>query len=77
LFVEVEFPERAGALLDFLREVSPIASLCYFNYSYSGERVGRALLGLDFLSQENLEKHLGPILESGGTTLRSIRRVNL
>lgn len=48
LFIEVEFPERAGALLAFMQEVSDQASLCYFTYTYSGERIGRALLGLDF-----------------------------
>ena len=26
------------------------ASLCYFNYRQSGERIGRALIGLDFPS---------------------------
>ncbi len=51
-FITLEFHERPGALTDFLREVSPHANLCYFNYLYSGERVGRALLGFEFGSQE-------------------------
>ena len=53
-FITLEFHERPGALCDFLREVSPHANLCYFNYVYSGERVGRALLGFEF---ENREAH--------------------
>jgi len=47
-FITLEFHERPGALADFLRAVSPHSNLCYFNYSYSGERVGRALLGFEF-----------------------------
>ena len=52
-FLEVEFPERAGALKAFMQEVSAYASLFYFNYQYSGERVGRALLGVDYQTDEN------------------------
>ena len=51
-FIQLEFHERAGALGDFLRAVSPHANLAYFNYEYSGERVGRALLGFEFASDE-------------------------
>ncbi|PXA04877.1 pyridoxal-5'-phosphate-dependent protein [Coraliomargarita sinensis] len=51
-FITLEFHERPGALADFLREVSPHANLCYFNYVYSGERVGRALLGFEFSSRQ-------------------------
>jgi len=77
LFVEVEFPERAGALLGFMRAVSPFASLCYFNYTYSGERVGRALLGLDFPDQQTLEKNRPTILDRAGKTVRAVREVLL
>ncbi|MFU8848726.1 MAG: pyridoxal-phosphate dependent enzyme [Opitutales bacterium] len=52
IFITLEFHERPGALTDFLREVSRHANLCYFNYVYSGERVGRALLGFEFDSQQ-------------------------
>lgn len=77
LFVEVEFPERAGALLGFMKTVSPIASLCYFNYTYSGERVGRALLGLDFPDQEALKASRARILDRAGHTVRAVREVVL
>jgi len=51
LFLRLDFHERPGALHDFLSSrVRGNASLCYFNYRQSGERVGRALLGLDFPS---------------------------
>ncbi|MGJ8697628.1 MAG: pyridoxal-phosphate dependent enzyme [Verrucomicrobiaceae bacterium] len=75
LFVEVEFPERAGALLQFMKEVSPLASLCYFNYTYSGERVGRALLGLDFASEAEREAGRASILGNAGKTVRSVKEV--
>ena len=52
LFLRLEFYERPGALHDFLdKAIRNRASLCYFNYRQSGERVGRALLGLDFATE--------------------------
>ena len=50
-FITLEFHERPGALAEFLRAVSPHSNLCYFNYTYSGERVGRALLGFEFATE--------------------------
>lgn len=58
IFMNVKFPERKGALRDFLRAISPISSLCYFNYAYSGEVIGRALMGFEFSSSENKAKFL-------------------
>lgn len=77
LFVEVEFPERAGALRAFMREVSPIVSLCYFNYTYSGERVGRALLGLDFPDAEGLRSGRELVMACAGKTVRAVKEVSL
>ncbi len=51
-FITLEFPERPGALHDFLAMLRGAANLCYFNYSYSGELVGRALIGFQFNSQD-------------------------
>ncbi|MCI5060895.1 MAG: pyridoxal-phosphate dependent enzyme [Alphaproteobacteria bacterium] len=48
LFMTVRFPERKGALRDFLRDISKLANICYFNYAYSGESIGRALMGFEF-----------------------------
>ncbi|MEM9478887.1 MAG: pyridoxal-phosphate dependent enzyme [Verrucomicrobiota bacterium] len=75
-FIEVEFPERAGALREFMREVRGHASLCYFNYTYSGERVGRALLGLDFDSEEARTKGISSLRSLEGKSLRSLREVS-
>jgi len=62
LFVNIEFPERAGAFLQFMTQVKDIASLCYFNYAYSGERVGRALVGMEFGSSEDQQACLERII---------------
>lgn len=75
LFVEVEFPERAGALLDFMKAISPVSSLCYFNYSYTGERVGRALVGLDFDDEEDLENRRAAIFAQADETVRAVKEV--
>jgi len=50
-FIAFEFPERPGALHDFLTTVRGRANLCYFNYTYTGELVGRALMGFEFNSE--------------------------
>lgn len=47
LFVRIEFPERPGAFLGFMERVADLANLCYFNYANTGERVGRALVGME------------------------------
>ncbi|MEM6553911.1 MAG: pyridoxal-phosphate dependent enzyme [Planctomycetota bacterium] len=52
LMLRYEFPERVGALTEFLERIQDLANICYFNYRYTGERVGRALVGLEFESVE-------------------------
>lgn len=56
LFIRYEFPERPGALLEFLEQIRSLANVCYFNYAYSGERIGRALVGLEFESTDARER---------------------
>jgi len=59
LFLKLEFYERPGALHDFLSDsIRDRANLCYFNYRYSGERVGRALIGLEFAESSERAKFL-------------------
>ncbi|MBN1478105.1 pyridoxal-phosphate dependent enzyme [Candidatus Sumerlaeota bacterium] len=52
IFIRHEFPERPGALHDFLVPAAQMASICYFNYIFTGEEVGRALIGFEFESEE-------------------------
>ncbi|MEM1060707.1 MAG: pyridoxal-phosphate dependent enzyme [Planctomycetota bacterium] len=48
LMLRYEFPERVGALHEFLERTGDLANVCYFNYAYTGEPIGRALVGLEF-----------------------------
>lgn len=51
-FIVLDFPERAGALRDFLTAIQSTASICYFNYTNTGEQIGRALIGFEFNSHD-------------------------
>ena len=75
IFITLEFHERPGALAEFLKTVSPHSNLCYFNYVYSGERVGRALLGFEFEDQEQSGK-FDQVLDSAKHAYRDCRRVS-
>ncbi len=76
LFINIEFPERAGAFLEFMKEVRDIASLCYFNYAYSGERVGRALVGMEFDSPADQEVCLRRLETLQGGCIRAFHEVS-
>ncbi len=66
LFLRLDFYERPGALHDFLsRLIRDRASLCYFNYRQSGERVGRALIGLTFHEAGQRDAFLTDLPEQG------------
>ena len=66
VFLRLDFYERSGALHDFLsRLIRDRANLCYFNYRQSGERVGRALIGLDFSSAASRTAFLNDLPEQG------------
>ncbi|NBB79248.1 MAG: pyridoxal-phosphate dependent enzyme [Verrucomicrobia bacterium] len=75
IFITLEFHERPGALAQFLKAVSPHANLCYFNYVYSGERVGRALLGFEFADKQN-HVSFEAVLESAQHAYRTYERVS-
>lgn len=65
-FLRLDFYERTGALHDFLaKQLSGNANLVYFNYRHSGERIGRALIGLDFPSLEERDAFLKTIPPQG------------
>jgi threonine dehydratase len=76
LFVHIEFPERSGAFLDFMEQVADIASLCYFNYEYTGERVGRALVGMEFDTQELREECLERLKALPRNVIRAVHPVS-
>lgn len=64
LFMHIHFPERKGALRDFMRKVSKTANVCYFNYAYSGEAIGRALMGFEFETKADQKKLLSAIKDT-------------
>lgn len=76
LFVDVEFSERAGAFLEFMDGVKDRASLCYFNYAYSGEGVGRSMVGIEFDSTEERDTGLENIREMVGKNIRAVKPVS-
>lgn len=47
-FAVIEFPNRPGALRDFMRGASQLASVCYMNYTDTGQTEGQALMGFEF-----------------------------
>lgn len=70
-FLRLDFYERRGALADFLRTyLSASENICYFNYLYTGERVGRALIGIEFADVASRERFLKN-LPSTGEAFRS------
>ncbi len=51
-FAILEFPERPGALMEFMTDAAQWCNICYFNYANRGELIGRALMGFEFSSDE-------------------------
>lgn len=58
-----EFPERPGALLDFLKAVGTDWNISLFHYRNHGSDYGRVLAGIDVPDDETdeLEKHLSQL----------------
>ncbi|MCB9965116.1 MAG: pyridoxal-phosphate dependent enzyme [Rhodospirillales bacterium] len=65
VFLNVNFPERKGALRELLKLTSKVSNVCYFNYFYTGELFGRALMGFEFESPSNEEKFFAAIEQLG------------
>lgn len=58
-FLRLDFYERPGALADFLKKyLSDGENICYFSYIYTAERVGRALIGIEFPDAAARERFL-------------------
>lgn len=52
LMLEVDFPERKGALRELMRAVKPHANMCYFRYKASGDMRSKALMAFEFASRD-------------------------
>jgi len=57
-FIRLDFPERAGALREFLLAMKGTGSICYFNYTNTGEQIGRALIGFEFDTDDRRQEFL-------------------
>ncbi len=64
VLMHIQFPERKGALRDLMRKISGVANVCYFNYAYTGENVGRAIMGFEFETPAQKEQFYQVIKES-------------
>lgn len=77
VFLQLDFYERTGALSDFLKKyLSPNENICYFSYFYTAERVGRALIGIEFSDAAARERFLKNLPETGGEAFRSCRVID-
>jgi threonine dehydratase len=61
----LHFPERAGALMEFLERIADIATISYFNYIHTGEQVGRAMVVISFESDDNRARFLADLEKNG------------
>ena len=61
----IHFPERPGALTEFMERAAALASISYFNYTHTGEQVGRALVVLSFQNQQDRQKLLNDLDKRG------------
>lgn len=76
VFFVIEFPERPGAFTEFMRAMGEYANLCYFNYQYSGESVGRALVGLEFATREDRDACRALAESLKGKAIQSIHELS-
>ncbi|MDR1165124.1 MAG: pyridoxal-phosphate dependent enzyme [Deltaproteobacteria bacterium] len=61
----LNFPERPGALAEFLERIASLANISYFNYVHSGEQVGRALAVFSFENGESRSAFLESLKTHG------------
>lgn len=71
VLMHVHFPERKGALREFMRKISGVANVCYFNYAYSGEAIGRTLMGFEFKDVKD-QKTFFKLIEDTPATCRPV-----
>ena len=61
----LHFPERAGAITEFLERTAPLGNISYLNYAHTGEQVGRALAVFSFESDQNRRQFLTELDKKG------------
>ena len=63
-FAVIGFPNRPGALRDFMRVASKYANVCYLNFVDSGQEQGRALMGFEMDSPQQSQLFQKWLVES-------------
>jgi len=63
-FAVIGFPNRPGALRDFMRGASQYANVCYMNFVDSGQELGQSLMGFEMESPEDAKKFKQWLIES-------------
>jgi threonine dehydratase len=61
----LNFPERPGALTEFLERMAPLGTISYFSYVHTGEQVGRALVVLSFETDQAREQFMADLEKRG------------
>lgn len=67
MLMHVHFPERKGALRELLKAISSVCNICYFNYYYTGEEIGRALMGFEFESKGKQKEFMKLVKKTSAT----------
>ncbi len=52
-FMQVDFPNRPGALRELMRRISPITNICFFDFVDTGESEGHGLIGFELLYESS------------------------
>ena len=63
-FAVIGFPNRPGALRDFMRGASQYANVCYLNFVDSGQEQGQALMGFEMDSPQQSKQFQQWLIES-------------
>ena len=63
-FAVIGFPNRPGALRDFMRVASQYANVCYMNFVDSGQELERALMGFETKTKEQAKDFRQWLIES-------------
>lgn len=65
VFATVEFPDRPGALSEFMRQIVGLTNVCYFNYTETGQSIEQALMGFEFSDATQRESFLNTVAKLG------------
>jgi hypothetical protein len=65
VFATVEFPDRPGALSEFMRQIVGLTNVCYFNYAETGQNIEQALMGFEFTDETQRQNFLAQVADLG------------